>query len=62
MVESTPRKTASEGHGNLTMTCARCGKEFTSYGNKNRKYCSHDCYIKARFWEGLEDGVQKAAD
>uniref|UniRef100_UPI00405673B4 RNA polymerase subunit sigma-70 n=1 Tax=Agathobacter sp. TaxID=2021311 RepID=UPI00405673B4 len=34
--------------------CSRCGKEFLSYGNKNRKYCSHGCYIKARFWE-VED-------
>lgn len=30
-------------------TCLNCGKEFTSYGNKKRKYCSHDCYIKSRF-------------
>mgnify|MGYP000860860568 CR=1 FL=1 len=29
--------------------CAYCGKEFDSYGNKKRKYCSHSCYIKARF-------------
>lgn len=32
-------------------TCAACGKEFTAYGNNHRKYCSHDCYIRARFWE-----------
>ncbi|WP_291352730.1 RNA polymerase subunit sigma-70, partial [Desulfosporosinus sp.] len=36
-------------------TCKHCGKEFSSYGNKRRKYCSHDCYIKSRFWE--EDDV-----
>jgi len=29
--------------------CASCGKEFESYGNKSRKYCSHSCYIKSRF-------------
>lgn len=29
--------------------CAHCGRGFESYGNRNRKYCSHDCYIKARF-------------
>ena len=29
--------------------CAYCGTEFESYGNKNRKYCSHDCYINDRF-------------
>ena len=39
-----------------TQVCARCGKEFTAYGNNHRKYCSHDCYIKARFWRD-EDGV-----
>ena len=32
-------------------TCTNCGKEFSSYGNKLRKYCSHDCYIKLRFGE-----------
>ena len=43
-------------------TCAYCGKEFQSYGNRNRKYCSHHCYIMARFgdkprkWEVLERG------
>lgn len=31
--------------------CKYCKKEFLSYGNKNRKYCSHKCYIKDRFWE-----------
>jgi endogenous inhibitor of DNA gyrase (YacG/DUF329 family) len=33
------------------LTCAHCGAVFGSYGNKNRKYCSHACYIKARFGE-----------
>jgi hypothetical protein len=23
--------------------------KFKSYGNSNRKYCSHGCYIKSRF-------------
>ena len=33
-----------------------------AYGNRNRKYCSHNCYIMARFgdeprkWEVLERG------
>ena len=31
------------------MTCACCGKEFFSYGNRNRRYCSHNCYIQDRF-------------
>ena len=37
-------------------TCKYCGKKGMTYGNKNRKYCSHDCYIKARFL-GEEDGI-----
>ena len=32
-----------------TFTCAGCGRTFTAYGNKSRKYCSHDCYIADRF-------------
>lgn len=39
-----------------TIKCRGCGKEFTSYGNKTRKYCSHLCYISARF------GVKISAD
>ena len=26
--------------------CKCCGKEFSSYGNNKRIYCSHECYIK----------------
>ena len=32
-------------------TCTYCGKPFSAYGNKNRKYCCHACYIAARFGE-----------
>lgn len=32
-------------------TCQGCGKEFTNYGHSNRKYCSHECYIKNRFYK-----------
>ena len=32
-----------------SFTCVFCGKEFTSYGNANRKYCSHACYINDRY-------------
>ena len=31
---------------NYSCTCAFCGKQFTSYGNKHRKYCSHS-YLTA---------------
>ncbi len=33
-------------------TCPECGQDFTSYGNSKRKYCSHECYIAARFKGG----------
>ena len=33
------------------LECAGCGKSFDSYGNKNRKYCCHSCYIKDRFYK-----------
>lgn len=29
--------------------CPTCGKTFFAYGNKHRKYCSHECYITDRF-------------
>ena len=37
--------------------CAGCGKYFTVYGNKRRKYCSHDCYIVDRFWKGPNKSI-----
>ncbi|MDL2253412.1 helix-turn-helix domain-containing protein [Ruminococcaceae bacterium OttesenSCG-928-I18] len=30
-------------------TCLCCGKAFEAYGNQNRKYCCHKCYIADRF-------------
>ena len=38
-------------------TCLQCGKVFRVYGNKKRKYCSHDRYIKARFWQNEPEQV-----
>ncbi len=32
-----------------SLTCSMCGVKFESYGNRNRKFCSHACYIKKRF-------------
>ena len=32
--------------------CANCGKSFSAYGNPNRKYCCHECYIEDRFGGG----------
>ncbi|MBP2652188.1 MAG: polymerase subunit sigma-70 [Firmicutes bacterium] len=33
-----------------TYTCQHCGKKSSVYGKGEQKYCSHTCYIKARFW------------
>ena len=32
--------------------CPHCGKEFLIYGDRRRKYCSHECYIADRFKGG----------
>jgi len=29
------------------LTCQYCGKEFLSYGNNHRKFCSRECYKKS---------------
>ena len=29
--------------------CARCNAKFNNRGKNNRKYCSHNCYVAARF-------------
>ena len=38
-----------EGGTPHTFICLGCRKEFQAFGSKERKYCSHDCYIEARF-------------
>ena len=35
--------------------CPNCKKPFTAYGNANRKYCCHECYIEDRFGGGHND-------
>ena len=50
MVERSPG--CCEAEGVYTFICPECGKEFTAYGNAKRKYCSHVCYIAARFKGG----------
>ena len=37
---------------NYVYICPVCKKTFTVYGNANRKYCSHECYIEDRFGGG----------
>lgn len=31
-----------------TLTCRHCGKQYESYGNSHRVFCSRDCYLKFR--------------
>ncbi|MDD2979128.1 MAG: RNA polymerase subunit sigma-70 [Hespellia sp.] len=40
---------------NYEFICPHCKKPFIVYGNANRKYCSHECYIADRFGGGLDD-------
>ena len=40
---------------NYEFVCPTCGKPFTAYGNANRKYCSHSCYIEDRFGGGRHE-------
>lgn len=35
--------------------CPKCGNHFTTYGNKKQKYCSHNCYIAARYGKVQEN-------
>lgn len=35
--------------------CPYCGKPFTVYGNSHRMYCSHECYVAARFGGGQDE-------
>jgi len=35
-------------------TCVYCGKSFIVYGNRNRRYCRHECYVHDRFWREEE--------
>lgn len=37
-------------------TCPACGKQFSAYGNPDRKYCSHGCYINDRYYREPSDG------
>lgn len=46
-----PEKAEQRETAKYRLKCAYCGSEFISYGNKNRKYCSHHCYIHDRFWK-----------
>lgn len=52
--DDLPQKTS------YTFRCAHCGKEFTIYGKRERKYCSPECYFADRFGEnGLDEAGSK---
>ena len=53
--KSNPEATKRSESAYYHLMCACCGTEFVSYGNRSRKYCSHECYIRDRFWRD-EDG------
>ena len=42
------RKNASS-KGTVKSVCLNCGAEFSDYSYRNRKYCSHSCYISNRY-------------
>ena len=37
-----------------TLICSGSSNEFESYGNQNRKFCCHACYIKKRFEKAVD--------
>lgn len=44
-----------ERKANYEFVCACCKKPFTAYGNADRKYCSHACYVADRFGGGADE-------
>jgi uncharacterized protein YjcR len=46
-------RTWANGKKAHRLVCQYCGAEFMSFGNKKRKYCGRDCYIRSRYGEGL---------
>ena len=36
--------------------CLNCGKAFKAYPKRKRKYCSHECYVEARFKNSFQKG------
>lgn len=42
------------------LTCYCCGKEFISFGNKKKKYCSRECRRISHYGEGSPPGAQMA--
>lgn len=38
-----------------SFVCPACSKEFKVYGQRDRIYCSHPCYIHARFRGNIDE-------
>ncbi|MBR0365234.1 MAG: RNA polymerase subunit sigma-70 [Clostridia bacterium] len=49
----TAQKSGGKSKQDIVSPC--CGKHFLVYGSANRKYCSHECYIKIRFGGKCDD-------
>lgn len=47
-----PCSKSSDSKSFHVAVCENCGKTFSVYGNAPRKYCSHECYVDARFGDG----------
>ena len=54
-----PEKSKHSKEATYKCECRYCKRIFYSYGNKGRKYCSHDCYIQDRFWTDPDEEVDK---
>lgn len=39
----------------IHISCAECGASFYDYARNNRKFCSHECYVKNRYRDGEGD-------
>ncbi len=57
---SHPEKVQRKAYYHIT--CEYCGREFESYGNKNRKYCSRTCYADARRTDPLPHSLGNAGE
>lgn len=54
--KDNPQARTKKESATYKFTCPHCGQEFTSYGNTKRKYCSHNCFIRSRFWSNEDYG------
>ena len=48
--KQNPEKCIKNENAIYKFICKYCGRESESYGNSKRNFCSHDCYVKFRFF------------